>query len=387
MLALDGGGIRGVITLRVLQALEEQLRQRYGGGEDFRLCRFFDYIAGTSTGAIIAAALARGKSVAEVDRFYQQFGREVFAKRPWYELWRSLYGSGRLQAQLQEVYGTDTNLLPEHLESLLLVVTRNATTDSVWPVSSNPSALFNDPASSQSNLHFSLWQLVRASTAAPVFFPPEVIQYDRTDPTKSFVFVDGGTTAYNSPGFLQFRMATEPAYRLGWARGEDRLLLVSVGTGSAPVLGATALEPERNVVAEALTTLKALMSQAQFDQDHACRTVGRCTHGPFLDLEIGDLVPRQDPADPKSPPIPLETPLGRAFLYARYDAILTGEGLGALGLGHVDPEVVGALDSVAAMDDLRTVGEAVGRQVSLDHLGAFADPETAPLAPLRGVGA
>ena len=51
--ALDGGGIRGVITLGVLAGLEQQMRERRGD-PDYRLCQFFDLIGGTSTGAIIA---------------------------------------------------------------------------------------------------------------------------------------------------------------------------------------------------------------------------------------------------------------------------------------------------------------------------------------------
>jgi patatin-like phospholipase/acyl hydrolase len=67
MLALDGGGIRGLITLGILEKIEKLLRENAGGGSaDFRLCHYFDYIAGTSTGAIIAAGLALGKSVAEL---------------------------------------------------------------------------------------------------------------------------------------------------------------------------------------------------------------------------------------------------------------------------------------------------------------------------------
>ena len=58
MLALDGGGIRGLISLGILKHLEEKLTLLSGRGSKFRLCDYFDYIAGTSTGAIIAAGLA-----------------------------------------------------------------------------------------------------------------------------------------------------------------------------------------------------------------------------------------------------------------------------------------------------------------------------------------
>jgi predicted acylesterase/phospholipase RssA len=120
---------------------------------------------------------------------------------------------------------------------MLLVVTKNVTTDSAWPISSNPDAHYNAPARRDCNLRIPLWQLVRASTAAPAFFPPEILQWDRDDPSKTFVFADGGVTPHNNPAFLLYRMATEPAYWLGWATGEDRLLLVSIGTARPSTSG------------------------------------------------------------------------------------------------------------------------------------------------------
>ncbi|MGH8189781.1 MAG: patatin-like phospholipase family protein [Steroidobacteraceae bacterium] len=58
ILALDGGGLRGILSLGLLQKIEDTLRERHGSGDDFRLCHYFDLIAGTSTGAIIAATLS-----------------------------------------------------------------------------------------------------------------------------------------------------------------------------------------------------------------------------------------------------------------------------------------------------------------------------------------
>ena len=62
ILALDGGGLRGVLTLGMLREIETTLRARHGGDPDFRLSDYFDLMAGTSTGAIIAAALSLGMS-------------------------------------------------------------------------------------------------------------------------------------------------------------------------------------------------------------------------------------------------------------------------------------------------------------------------------------
>lgn len=366
ILALDGGGIRGVITLGVLAALEQQLRERRGD-PDYRLCEFFDLIGGTSTGAIIATGLARGMSVAEIADFYERFGSVAFERKVLWQRWRALYGDGALVGLLKRTFGPATDLRPEHLRCLLTVVTRNATTDSAWPISSNPAAKYNDPGRPDCNLRIPLWRLVRASTAAPVYFPPEVVPWHPTDPAKSFVFVDGGTTAYNNPAFLLFRMATEPAYRLGWEKGEQRLLIVSVGTGSAPVLGHSAEDPSSNVVEAALNTLSALMSQTAVDQDVNCRVIGRCSYGGVLDREVHDLIP----ADPQVPdtPLRLDVDTGKAFLYVRYTADLTDAGLKELGVAGLDPHRLRKLDQVDDIGDLRTVGEALGERVSLDHLG------------------
>jgi uncharacterized protein len=350
ILALDGGGIRGVITLRVLARLEKELGQP--------LCDFFDLIGGTSTGAIIATGLARGMSVDEISSFYEEFGSIAFARRKLWQRWQSLYGDGALAKTLRTKFGEDTDLGPEHLRCLLTVVTRNATTDSAWPISSNPDAKYNALERENCNLRIPLWQLVRASTAAPVYFPPEIVTIGKD----AFVFVDGGTTAYNNPAFLLFKMATEPAYKLKWPRGERKLLIVSVGTGGGPVEGDSAEDPGTNVLEAALNTLSALMSQASVDQDVSCRIIGRCTYGGVLDRELEDLVSDE----------PLDRDTGRAFLYVRYNVELTQDGLVELGLGDLNAGRLRKMDHVENVPDLTKVGDALADRVELAHLGSFA---------------
>jgi patatin-like phospholipase/acyl hydrolase len=79
LLAIDGGGIRGVRALGILERIESVLKTQ-SGRNDFRLSDYFDYIAGTSTGGIIAAGLSVGKSVDEILKFYQQAGAQMFVK-------------------------------------------------------------------------------------------------------------------------------------------------------------------------------------------------------------------------------------------------------------------------------------------------------------------
>src|SRR5262245_27882041 len=132
LLALDGGGIRGVIALEVLARTEEILRER-SGRKSLVLSDYFDYMAGTSTGAIIASCLSIGRSVAEVTKFYCENGSAMFSragilKRFWYK-----FGDDNLSNQLKAILGEDTTLGSDKLQTLLMIILRNATTDSPWP--------------------------------------------------------------------------------------------------------------------------------------------------------------------------------------------------------------------------------------------------------------
>ena len=379
MLALDGGGIRGILALGILQKIEKLVGDKTGK----KLCDYFDYIAGTSTGAIIAACLARGMTTAEIFSFYNSAGEQMFESSHLLQRLRSLYTADPLKAKLQDVFGHDTTLEPpevageKSLKCLLLVVTKNFTTDSPWPVSTNPDAKYNDPGRKDCNLKIPLWQLVRASTAAPIFFPPEVLAWDPADPSKTFVFVDGGITSHNNPAFLLYRMATEPAYRLNWSPGEKNLLIVSVGTGAAESLGTTAASPGLNMASNAAGIPGGLMNTIQIDQDINCRTVGRCTYGAHLDSEIMDLVPRESREGMTTAeyyalqPIPLSKDMGRRFLYCRYNVDLSSKGLAALGFPKVDPASIQKMDAVENIPALTDIGIAAGQQVDAMHFGPF----------------
>jgi hypothetical protein len=172
-------------------------------------------------------------------------------------------------------------------------------------------------------------------------------------------------------------MATESAYRLNWKTGEDQLMIISVGTGAAESMGATAARPNKNIVSTVAGLPGELMYGIQVDQDISCRTVGRCTFGAHLDREIMDLVPRQQrermtlEEQYAAPAITLSTNLGRHFLYARYNADLSGEGLKSLGFSHVDPSSIQKMDAVDNIQTLLEIGRAAAQQVETAHFGHF----------------
>jgi len=367
LLAIDGGGIRGVLALEVLRQIEDLLRQQ-AGNEEFCLADYFDYISGTSTGGIIATCLSRGMSVESILTFYQDAGADMFTKANLLKRLRYKFRSEPLALKLQSVFGAETTFGSDTLRTLLLLVMRNASTDSPWPLSNNPYAKYNLVGRHDNNLQFPLWQLVRASTAAPTYFPPEVIVLPHPDPAKEkeFVFVDGGVTMYNNPAFQMFLMATLDRYwtqrpDARWRTGADRMLIVSVGTGTSPGVQ-TALEADdMNLLFNATTIPSALMFAALNEQDLLCRVFGDCRAGDQIDREIGDLVGSVGPLSREQ----------KLFTYMRYNAELTRDGLDALGCQDIEPETVQKLDSVDGISDLRRVGRQVAQRkvVAADFSG------------------
>jgi uncharacterized protein len=367
LLAIDGGGIRGVLALEVLQGIEDLLKAK-SGRPDFRLADYFDYIAGTSTGGIIAAGLSIGMSVGQILAFYQEAGAQMFVKANLLRRLRYKFEDEPLAAKLREVFTADTTLGSEKLQTLLLLVMRNATTDSPWPISNNPYARYNARTRDDCNLGLPLWQLIRASTAAPTYFPPEVVMLSPgTAKERGFVFVDGGVTMYNNPAFQMFLMATLDRYwsakpEARWRTGADRMLIVSVGTGTSPA-ARQGLDPdEMNLLFNASTIPSALMFAALNEQDLLCRVFGDCRAGEAIDREVGDLVGSAGPLQQGQ----------KLFTYLRYNAELTREGLDALGCHDIAPETVQKLDSIDGIPDLRRVGKSVAETKVLEgHFDGF----------------
>src|SRR5580700_10232197 len=81
LLALDGGGVRGALTVAILERIETLLGEHYG--REVRLGDHFDLVGGTSTGAIIAGALALGYRTAQVKEFYLKLAPAAFKSSPW----------------------------------------------------------------------------------------------------------------------------------------------------------------------------------------------------------------------------------------------------------------------------------------------------------------
>lgn len=355
ILSLDGGGVRGIISLQILKRVESRLRDAMQN-PCLRLSEWFDFIGGTSTGAIIAACLSLGMEAGQIEEFYQSCAREMFRRASLIERFWYRYEKDRLSGKLREVLGNATELGSERISTLLLLMMRNATTESAWPVSNNPRAVYNAPSRTNCNLRLPLWQLVRASTAAPSYFPAETI---RVGPSP-FLFQDGGVTPFNNPAFHMFLMATAEPYRVGWTAAPASLLVVSVGAGSTPSAGPNPSVFDLDLASTARSVPQALIAGMQMHADMLCRLFGDCRFGLPLDREVGDLIGAAAPGGRK------------LFEYVRYDAGLTAETLSGLGLGCIPADRIRALDAFDSVAELAEVGHAIAEsQVHLAHFAGF----------------
>ena len=317
ILALDGGGLRGILTLSYLAEIESALRERHGGSKDFRLSHYFDLIAGTSTGSIIAAALARGMAVADIIKKYNDLGQRVFQKswlRQGYV--RAFYDEAGLIKELKDVYGPDTTMGDPSLQTGLLVITKRLDSGSPWPISNNPRGRYFGVRPNQSvvaNSQYPLWQVVRASTAAPRYFDPERIVITQGSGEQKSVqgeFVDGGVSPFNNPALQAVMYATFDGYRIGWSTGADKLMVVSIGTGSRDPKTA----PASLAMENALKAVISVMDDCADLMEILLQWMSSSHTARVIDREMGDL--RHDSIAP--------APL---INYLRYNITLSKESL------------------------------------------------------------
>ena len=351
-MSIDGGGVRGVVALEVLARVEHLLREETGD-PDLVLGDWFDYVGGTSTGAIIAGGVALGMPVSRIQQLYRDNMRSIFTRAGLLDLVRARYDEAGIESVLRREFGEDLTLGSDDLHCLLMLGLRNTSTGSPWPVSSNPGAHYNQGPGS--NLELPLWQLVRASSAAPTFFVPEEVVVG----AHTFVFSDGAVTTLNNPALQLVLMATLPAYRLHWPTGRDELLLVSVGTGTSSRLQADLRAEDLNLLSYATQVPEALIHSAAVQNDVLCRVLGECRSGPRIDSELGDLV-----GGAGLLPDPL-------FSYVRYDAETHPESLEQLGVGHLSSEVLDQIDGVDFIEEMCEFGRAIATQVDPTHFAGF----------------
>ena len=362
ILALDGGGIRGAITLGFLEQIERTLAQRHEREgimpkADFRLHHYFDLIGGTSTGSIIAALLAiGGYSATEIKTMYRELGAKIFSDRNGLNLFGKRiyldrkYDAAPLKEELKRIF-QDARLGDDSNKTGFCVVTKRLDTCSTWPVTNNPKAKYFDKN------RFYIRDIVRASTAAPSFFEPEIIDVGEGI---EGVFVDGGMSMMNNPSLQLFLAATLKGFRLNWEAGEDKLFIVSIGTGrrEKKLLGSKWRDPKLWHIATQAPD--QFMSDANELVEIMMHFIGKGT-GPLrkIDSEVEDL--SEDALNGS-----------KAFSYVRYNVEMSKDNLEKLEISGLDEKRILDLmemDSAENVEDLIKIGEeAAKRDVKGDHL-------------------
>ncbi len=194
VLSCDGGGIRGIIIARCLQKLEEL--------EHKRCNEIFSLMVGTSTGAIIVGALAKGMPAKELVELYLKRGKEIFTKTPclltrW---WRWKYTKIGVRKVFKQIFG-DTALEDLPVEILI------SSTDTV-----RGETMFFEKHKTFGKML--LREAVESSMSAPTYFEP------------NGRYIDGGVGSFNNPCY---QAAVEAVHYLNYPKQNIRIL--SFGTG------------------------------------------------------------------------------------------------------------------------------------------------------------
>jgi uncharacterized protein len=246
ILALDGGGIRGVVAARILQEVEQQIRNQ-GKGEF--LHEYFDLIAGTSTGSILTGGIAVGNTSDQLIKMYQNRGKDIFptVRKERYKNFppfiksilevfsESRYSHDGIISVLKDAYKS-TRIKDIEKPIILILAYDTLYRNTTFFTNCHPDLgdrWYDDCY---------LWEICTASASAPTFFPP--YKLEPVDKEKfgdwEFPHIDGGVSA-NNPSLAALSLvmrvsqsSVDPIikqkYKLNNLRLED-ISILSIGTG------------------------------------------------------------------------------------------------------------------------------------------------------------
>ena len=248
VLTLDGGGIRGLYTASLLHQLSIRFARFQNNPTESKLDlgSQFDLIVGTSTGAIIAVALAAGIPLEDIIKLYRTKSKDIFqfsmplqngclltVVKTWLWVFRNTLSPANnsmgLQALLTDVLKEETlEQVYQRRNCALCIPTIDAETQKGW--------VFKTPHSQRltRDNHYKLVDVCMASAAAPIYFPLHNIESPNGSTKVSHKFVDGGLWA-NNPiliGLVEALEIAEPS---------QQIQILSVGTGTDAFSQATSL--------------------------------------------------------------------------------------------------------------------------------------------------
>jgi patatin-like phospholipase/acyl hydrolase len=260
VLSLDGGGVRGVLTARILDRLGQARPNLLAGA---------DLLAGTSAGAINAAGLAAGKAPSDLVQLYQTYGPRIFSDSLFHEighLWgigRAKYGNeGRKQALQSLVGGQRLSDLGKRvllttfeLDSHNPNAPANPGTPRTWKAKLFHNFPKDNDGTPNQDLSQSVLDVVMRSSAAPTYFP--IYQG----------FIDGGIVA-NNPSMCALAQALNA--NTGAHQVQD-VVVLSVGTGKRSGRYITSMDGDWGLSQWNLTLVELAVDSFVGDAEYECR--------------------------------------------------------------------------------------------------------------------
>ena len=215
-------------------------------------------------------------------------GGEIFGeKKKWFnplQTWQFLkarYDYQALEDNLKAIFG-DITLESDKIRTGLCIVAKRADTNSTWPLINHPKGKFFDTQLGK-NKNIPLWQAVRASSAAPTYFVPQMI--DVGDGQKA-AFVDGGVSMANNPALTLLMVATLKGFPFHWQLGADNLTLVSVGTGYSIFKKQTGQITNAWIKTWAENVPEMLMQDASWQNQIVLQWLSDSPTAHYIDMEI-----------------------------------------------------------------------------------------------------
>lgn len=362
ILSIDGAGARGVLACGILAEVERRLALR-SGRPDFRLSEYFDLIGGASTGAILAAGLAMGRTCAEVAELYRAIAPEAAAaKSRAAAVRRPRFDGPRLESSLARALG-DHEMSSPALKTGLAIFTRRVDTGEAGVVTNHPRSKFwnGGPDGVAAAKRLVIRRIVQASAGAPALFDETRLKLDQDNAAVAHAegaFIDTAAAGLNNPALELFKVATLKSHGFEWPTGEDQILLLSVGAGywrprlDPRMIGAGPTDEAASVVVRSIEALKS----GAHDAGVAATTTLQSLSRPPRPWRIDGVV--EEMLDDHLSPFPI-------LMFQRMDARLERDELAQLAFDCSDAEIAQMReplgDDGAVMARLHDVGLRTGQ--------------------------
>jgi patatin-like phospholipase/acyl hydrolase len=233
ILSIDGGGIRGILPGQILVSLEQKLQQKTSD-PNVRLVDFFDLLAGTSTGGILTCLYSTRTSAEDAVQLYLKNGPEIFS----ITFLKKISSLFDVADEKFDVAPLEKYLKEYFAYARLSQLSKHCIITSYDIQHRTPFFFRMRKAKENPDYDFPLWQVARATSAAPTYFEPALVT---SFAGNKFPLVDGGVFA-NNPALCAYAEArqifesrVEERRKTGKKCSASEMLILSIGTGTVKV--------------------------------------------------------------------------------------------------------------------------------------------------------